>query len=376
MLYRIPRKKHGRICIINGPPNSGSNCMTLYKYIISNTGHKDVFITDRVIGANLRFKDMYKIATSHIFISSHSTFKVSKDRIGIQLWHGIPLKCMNYMDNVCNRKIAERNHKHFNNFSNYVISSSDFYNVLMSACMGIPVEKYIKTGFPRNDLLFKSSNKYKDIIFSLFEEDSINKNTKIIMYLPTFRIGHKGNKIEGKLKKGNIFGFNTFNSEKIDVALKENNCVLIAKLHPLEERLALSDKFDTSQRIKIISSTWLSKIGEDLYSFLSISDMLVTDYSSVYFDYLLLNRPIIFINSDLDEYRKSRGLLLEPYDFWTPGYKVKTEDELIDAIYQYVKNTDIFQNERKFIRDILYEEKGNSCERIWKELLEPIIKSK
>ena len=87
ILYRIPGKKHGRICIINGPPNSGSNGMALYKYIINNTEHKDVFITDKAIGANLSFKDMYKVATSHIFISSHSTFKVNKDRIGSVKMH-------------------------------------------------------------------------------------------------------------------------------------------------------------------------------------------------------------------------------------------------------------------------------------------------
>ena len=51
------------------------------------------------------------------------------------------------------------------------------------------------------------------------------------------------------------------------MTLKENNYVLIAKLHPLEERLALGDNFDMSERIKIISSDWLSEIGEDIYNF-------------------------------------------------------------------------------------------------------------
>ena len=66
----------------------------------------------------------------------------------------------------------------------------------------------------------------------------------------------------------------------------------------------------------------LMKICEERmlpYDFLNVVDVLITDYSSIYFDYLLLNRPIIFHMPDLEEYQKKRGFILDPLDEWTPG---------------------------------------------------------
>ena len=130
-----------------------------------------------------------------------------------------------------------------------------------------------------------------------------------------------------------------------------------------------------AKELKIISSDWLAETNEDLYSFLGVTDILITDYSSVYFDYLLLDRPIIFINNDLEEYRRKRGLLLEPYDFWTPGYKVKNQEELMNAINIYVSDSEKHKNRRNQIKDIMHEVENRSCERIWETILKPIIDS-
>jgi len=281
---------------------------------------------------------------------------------------------MNYMDRGETISNAEAWHRSFN-VCDYVLSSSNLYEVLMSSCIGIPKEKFIRTGFPRNDMLFTADNKSREIVSNYFGNDIFNDETKIIFYLPTFRIGHKGNKIEGKLREGNIFGFEDVDYNKIDKWLRDNNYVLLSKLHPMEENLVSGKSINVGERMKLIDSRWLTNIDKDLYKLLSISDMLITDYSSVYFDYLLLDKPLIFIQNDLEEYRRSRGILLEPYESWTPGYKVSTCTEFIKALNEYSNDERLYSKERKQLKDLVFEVSDPSnCMRVWNDIIQPIIK--
>ena len=92
---------------------------------------------------------------------------------------------------------------------------------------------------------------------------------------------------------------------------------------------------------------------------------MITDYSSVYFDFLLLDRPIIFIPFDIKEYSK-RGFALEPYDFWTPGPKVYSLNELIKELKVFINNPEYYNKERKTVNHLVNTYKdGKSCERVW-----------
>lgn len=371
ILYKIVKKKHGRICIIDETPNSGSNARSMYNYLTKEVKYEDVFITRKYIGKGMTLKEMYMVASSHIYLCTHGSFKVSKDRICIQAWHGVPLKGMNFMDKGETEKRTESWHKNFNQ-CDIVLSSSNLYEVLLSSCIGIQKSKFVKTGFPRNDFLTMNKDVDKASIISSFQDSHLNMETKILVYLPTFRLGHKKDKLEGKLRKGNIFGFETFDTKELEKNLKDNNCVIIAKLHPMEEKI-LSNNDWVSDKVKLINSTWLEERQIDLYEVLRISDMLITDYSSVYFDYLLLNKPIIFMNDDLNQYRQNRGLLLEPYNFWTPGYKVGNQNEFIQAIVNSIKDPDLFTAERKQIKEMIIEtEDTDNCKRLW-ELVYPLL---
>ncbi len=110
----------------------------------------------------------------------------------------------------------------------------------------------------------------------------------------------------------------------------------------------------------------------DLYEILPDVDVLITDYSSIYFDFLLLDRPIVFINNDIKEYINARGLLLNPYDFWTPGFKVDTQRDLEEKLMLSINHPDYYKKERETVKSIMFEVENNkSREKIWE-----IIKSK
>ena len=109
----------------------------------------------------------------------------------------------------------------------------------------------------------------------------------------------------------------------------------------------------------------------DLYHVLNEIDALITDYSSVYIDFLIKNKPIIFIPADLDKYRSTQGLILEPYDRWTPGPKAYTQEGLSKELENLVLNQDNYSKKRSLITEILHKYQDiNSSERIYK-----IIKS-
>ena len=97
---------------------------------------------------------------------------------------------------------------------------------------------------------------------------------------------------------------------------------------------------------------------------------MITDYSSVYFDYLLLDKPIIFWTKDLEIYEERRGFLFDNVDKWMPGPKVKTVFELIDAIDKFINNYNWYSSERNNIKNLAHTYQDfNSTNRVWDLLL-------
>ena len=103
----------------------------------------------------------------------------------------------------------------------------------------------------------------------------------------------------------------------------------------------------------------------DIYPVLKYSDALITDYSSIYFDYLLLDKPIIYYPIDLEEYQKKCRGFYRPYEELTAGVKAYNEQELINAIQDVINGVDDYKEERKVLRDKIFKyQDGRNCERV------------
>ncbi|NLL01498.1 MAG: hypothetical protein GX265_00520 [Mollicutes bacterium] len=293
-----------------------------------------------------KYKSVFK---SNLVITTHGFYRLRKDNTMINLWHGIPLKTMSLMNKGKTDEI---------NFieDDYFISTSSFFNTIMNACIGIDGDAYTITGYPRNDYLF-SENGLKNLNTLLDREI----NGIVVLFMPTYRNGRSNEDIN------NIFGFPNFNLEKFNIFLEKNNITLLVKLHPNEENLLSRYNDFASDRISLILSEDLEKKQIDLYKIINAVDVLITDYSSIYFDFLLLDRPIVFTPVDLQEYKDDRGLLLEPYNFWTPGPKCLTQEALQVEISRSLLEEDYFKQERKLLRDIFHKyQDGNSTDRVMK----------
>lgn len=260
----------------------------------------------------------------------------------INMWHGVPLKKIN-MDNIFDkvrhpenklqkakwylRRLSDEKPSH------YVLTTSEYLRPIFSSAFA--TENVIVEGYPRNDVLIGG---IKRNILSVIENDTIKtikdkkEDHKIILYMPTFR--------ESEKEFFNIMDMKVFNKY-----LEENHFLFCVKLHPKSK---LREQFANliSNNIIVIDPF------ADPYSFLAETDLLITDYSSIYFDYLYLNKPIIFFNYDLNEYLSESRELYFNYEDMTPGIKVSDMKGLMAAM----KEEDCYAWEREFIRNKIFEE--------------------
>lgn len=368
LFIKINNKK---IIIIDGTPYSGSNGYAFYKYLKTTVKYDNVDIiklNDITISSIKSLKgiieyckNFVKVNKAKVILTTHGYIKKKKKQIIIEMWHGIPLKGMYLMDKtlITSEKFyGTIIHKSYN----YIVSSSSFYNTIYNSCLGLDSKKYFISGFPRNDLLLSNNDKSK---LEKVLGTKIN-NRKIVFYVPTFRVGYQ-NRLEGISKNDNIFGFDYFDDNRFSKYLNDNNILFIIKLHPFEENIfknLIKDKY--SSNCYLLTTETLSEYNTDLYELLSLGDMLITDYSSIYLDFILKDRPIIFVNPDIEIYRQTRGFLLEPYDFWTPGPKVNNQIDLEIQIKENLSNINIYSEERKCIKNIFHcYDDVNACKRLW-----------
>lgn len=260
----------------------------------------------------------------------------------INMWHGVPLKKIN-MDNIFDKVRHPENQLQKAKWflrrlsdekpSHYVLTTSEYLRPIFSSAFA--TQNVIVEGYPRNDVLIGGIKKN---ILSEIENYTINtikdkkKDHKIILYMPTFRDSEK--------KFFDIMDMKVFNKY-----LEDNHFFFCVKLHPKSK---LREQFANlaSDHIFVIDPL------ADPYSFLAETDLLLTDYSSIYFDYLYLNKPIIFFNYDLKEYLSGSRELYFNYEDMTPGIKVSDMKGLMAAM----KEEDCYAWEREFIRDKIFEE--------------------
>jgi len=312
----------------------------VYKYL-KEDGKKIAYLYS-LRGIGLAIKSKYLIAADNNVLPY---WLLSKDKIIIQTWHGTPLKALG----IYEKKYAFKEQVDLFRIKrcDYLISPSDYVSELFRKCFQLTREKMILTGNPRNDILFSDLSKTK--ILSKINLKQELQNSKILLYCPTFRAS----------KKKLFFPFADFDSSKLNQILEELNLICILRTHHVDsESIA-----ESSPRILYVPA---KNPNVDTQELLNIADLLITDYSSVYFDYLLLNRPIIFIPFDLEEYEADRGFLFD-YNDNTPGPKVFSFSDFLKQIKMNINKPDLFEKDRMAVNGKFNKFKDNkSTERVVK----------
>ncbi|EMA6341837.1 CDP-glycerol glycerophosphotransferase family protein [Bacillus cytotoxicus] len=337
---------------------SGCNTLALYKSIPDYI--KEHFKIELVSGNKFTNEYFQKIVDSDIVVTTNMEYRFNKQRfnpnqIVIDLWHGFPLKTMFYTDHNYHDKNSVASI-----FSqlNYLTSYSPLYNEALYKCIRVNPNNFVITGAPRNDLLFNKNS--RELLFKLLNKNDINQ--KFIFYMPTFRSKTQPNHTD---YSSNLFGFNKFNLHSFNHFLKLHNFELIVKPHPIFGE-SYHDMLKELSNISVFPTERLEKEQTDLYEVLSATTLLITDYSSTYFDYLLLDKPIIFTPTDVEEYYEDRGFLLSAYEDWTPGPKVFNQQDLQNEIISYNTNTIYYQEIRKQISQKIHTyQDANSSKRTW-----------
>lgn len=268
--------------------------------------------------------------------------KPSKKQMVVNLWHGTPLKKIGNLE----KGLENVDYNYFTK----VLTSSTMYKPIMAKIFGCSESNVEVMGNPRNDELFK-----KNILWDTAIRRGSNR---VILWLPTYREYNK-EFLVSVLKGDDLQQLNEF--------LKNINCRMIVKLHPLQTTVVKNSKLPY---IDFITQDDLNKQGMTVYTLLRNSDGLITDYSSVYFDYMLLNRPIGFAIEDIEEYQNKRGFVFDNPKEYMPGAEIKNLYDIEKFISDIFNGIDEYKEQRAKVNDLVnYYKDGDSCERIAKRFL-------
>ena len=349
------KQKTNRVILVV-ESNSGSNTLAFWKYIKKNY-HKNLvnfeIFYDRSHNSLLNYLKKIKfLSSAKVILSTHDSYKFSDNHFHVQLWHGLPLR------KGSNKSKLE---KAWSNVDT-IVSCSDSYNTFLNSLYVTDLSKFKILGFPRNDLLFEKNGL---VILNNIYKGGFNKKDKIIFYMPTYR--HSYDKLNGNYNYDILFGLSSFKIKEFDTFLNENNFKLIVKSHPHEEEL-VSNYFSNfnSSNIFSLKNKDLNDFKIDLYELIGSSSMLITDYSSVFYDYLLLEKPILFLPSDFDSYKSRMGFLIENYENWVPGPVVNNQSSLTTEIEKLMSDKSYYHNERIFMKKNIHRYKdSNSSKRLF-----------
>lgn len=378
--YIYPKSKN-KILFISSPDFT-DNSFALFKYLIENNFKNKEYIwlvnnienkslyhqmvlenidIDPVLYKNIKILDKKSLKGMFAYIQSkyvyfthgfYTGMSISPYQKRINLWHGMPLKAIGYLNIHGDNSTIPR--------SSFTLATSDLYQDIMSKVFALSLDNVFVTGQPRCNLLFEKSNCLNKL--------GITRESykKIIFWAPTYR-----HSLDFKIKDG-LFNHHLpilkeNELEELNIYLKSIDTFMLIKLHPMD--ILNSYDFELFTNIKVIKDRVLLEESCQLYSLLSEVDILLTDYSSIYIDFLLLDRPIIFVIDDFEAYKNTRDFVFKKPEQYMPGHLVSTLKSLKTALNDIIINdSDKYAKKRKEFKKEFHKYENSFSKRLIKNL--------
>ena len=284
----------------------------------------------------------------------------------VQLWHGPPIKEIGSRAYSADKFLRWqkipiliysflRNRIESRYTYSMVCCPSNFY--IQKVFKNIfKADHFLNAGQPRND-------RFQSKVLSINADHKTIGRIKdrkqggyhIIYYLPTFR-------------EGESVPLKDIDFDRLAAFAKESKCIWLLKLHPnvnIGNNPELSGLLDSGD-----NGILLYDQNADIHCCLDLADILVTDYSSVYMDFLFFDKPILFFNYDYEQYTQNTRNLAFDYKQWAPGPKCENQDRLENTLKDILaENKDLFSEKRREIFQIVFDhDDGNASQRIWSEV--------
>lgn len=359
------------IIILESLPDLGDNAGVLFDFFLENdvakkykiywflnqskTGNeKKIKNVDYIERHSASFLESLKLhyvlyRAKFIFDSNNFVYMQRKNQVRIHLGHGMPIKAP--------RKYCSEARE-----MSHILVTSNAFKPIYNDLFKVPEDCILNIGMPRNDDLFKKNQSLKETLFG---------NKKVVVWMPTYR-QHKNGDLDVASNVHYGYGLPCLSSEKqvneLRDFVKKHQCVLVFRIHPAQNIDFLNLQED--EWLINGNDAFLNQNHLKLYELLALSDAMITDYSSVYYDYLLTNQPIGLTIDDLEDYSQTFELAFDYKENIKGDYLLDFND-----VKQFIENVAIGNDELYPLRQEAKERfhdvtDGTSCEALLQYLKE------
>jgi uncharacterized membrane protein YciS (DUF1049 family) len=266
--------------------------------------------------------------------------KLRPETVHLYLTHGSPLKSV---------------HDYYfcDPTTDWALSQAPFFDAVNSYEFHIPPEKLVTLGFPRNDDLFTHKCDLKDIFGAEFD--------RFVVWYPTYR-QHKNNLVATTDISVPVI-HDPAAAAAVNEAARATNTLVIVKPHPAQD-LSHIRALELSH-LRFIDDGLFAAHGITSYEFLACTDALITDYSSVLFDYLLTGKPVGLTFEDIDAYAKQPGFAIDPQPLRESAAPLDTPDDFRTFFEQLAAGDDPLRAKRLQLTKLTNQyTDGHSAERV------------
>lgn len=352
-IIKHTKRLNDNVLVFMSRPDYSDNSLALSDYIVNNSQY-DKYKVVWVVGDCKKFKEKFKnskisfiqlyskagvvsfnalktIMTARTIFSTHDfIFPKSKSIKGqeyIMLWHGCGYK-----------EKPSGNVKH--NFD-FACVPGPLFVKSKSKSWSTPENKFIAKGYPRYDWMKTNSAEAKNMAESLKRR----KTDKLVIWMPTFR-----NSTTNKNVPENVItqfplvaDLDAWNA--LDKFCENNGITLLIKLHAVQKSYDID--FSKFNCIRQISNDDFNRENVQMYSFLPFTDALISDYSSIAVDYLIIDKPIAFALDDFDIYKNLRGFVFDDPRVYMPGHHLYNLDDLFTFLKDVNLDNDVHKHDRQ-----------------------------
>lgn len=375
---------NNKLIVFHSSPDFSDNPRALYDYVRAHTDYETFWVIhDKNLipllrdagidcGALEEERTWEKIHSAQFLVSA--SFILAGDKtegqIHVSAWHGFGPKVIGFTPNAAPEDSSFADLKYVTMQCDLVNITSRFAQIMTAGQFAMDRRKVRVTGFPRNDYLFSSDGRayVREVLADAHPSVDISDDAHLFLYLPTMR---EGLKKEGAQFDSNPFNYNDYDVARIDDFLEQTNSYIVAKLHFADGALFSQDNIDLPKRFLLLDGEALTKRMLTIYHVMNAFDALITDYSSAYTDFMLLNRPIVFSCPDFDAYEADRGFIMQDPTLMMPGPIVDSWDGLQEQLRSVAEGKDDYADTRARMMSLFHDVRdGNSSQRLFEAMLD------